>query len=81
MKEKELGERNYGNFDSLKSRLNRDMKEKGITARRWLSGTSTAAQRHGVGCRSGTVEVRGGGEGPVLGNNSFLLHVAVQSVG
>ena len=32
MVEKELGERNFG-FDSLKSRLNRDMQEKGIVAR------------------------------------------------
>ena len=32
MKEKELGERNIG-FDSLKSRLNRDMQEEGIIAR------------------------------------------------
>ena len=32
MVEKELGERNFG-FDSLKSRLNRDMEEKGIVAR------------------------------------------------
>ena len=29
MKEKELGERNFG-FDSLKSKLNRDMEEKGL---------------------------------------------------
>ena len=32
MVEKELGQRNFG-FDSLKSRLNRDMEEKGIVAR------------------------------------------------
>ena len=32
MVEKELGERNFG-FDSLKSRLKRDMEEKGIAAR------------------------------------------------
>ena len=31
MIEKELGERNFG-FDSLKSRLNHDMEEKGIVA-------------------------------------------------
>ena len=31
MVEKELGERNFA-FDSLKSRLNRDMEEKGIVA-------------------------------------------------
>ena len=31
MVEKELGERNFG-FDSLKSRLNHDMEEKGIVA-------------------------------------------------
>ena len=32
MKKKELGERNFG-FDSLKSRQNHDMEEKGIVAR------------------------------------------------
>ena len=32
MVEKEWGERNFG-FDSLNSRLNRDMEEKGIVAR------------------------------------------------
>ena len=31
----ELGERKFG-FDSLKSRLNRDMEEKGIVARDYL---------------------------------------------
>ena len=35
MVEKELGGRNFG-FDSLKSRLNHDMKEKGIVAQDFL---------------------------------------------
>ena len=36
MVEKNWGERNFG-FDSLKSRLNRDVEEKGIVARECLS--------------------------------------------
>ena len=38
MVEKELEQRNFG-FDSLKSRLNRDMEEEGIVARRQYIGS------------------------------------------
>ena len=44
MVEKELGERNFG-FDSLKSRLNHDMQEKGI-----LPGIVSDCSLHGGGC-------------------------------
>ena len=40
MVEKELGERNFG-FDSMKSRLQSDMEEKGIVARDCCPGLST----------------------------------------
>ena len=52
MKEKELGERNFG-FDSLKSRLNHDMEEKGIVARDCLppAEAAEAAEAGGGGAR------------------------------
>ena len=53
MAEKELGERNFG-FDSLKSRLNLYMEEKGIVAHDCLPSEPR--------CRAATVmEARGGG--------------------
>ena len=52
MIEKELGERNFG-FDSLKSRLNCEMEEKGIVARDCLPPEPR--------CRAALMEPRGGG--------------------
>ena len=99
MVEKELGERNFG-FDSLKSRLNRDMQEEGIIARDCLPTARCSLLRdlhHEPATRRRLPRdrrcLRSGGprwrwrsavrcsEETIPGNNSFLLHVAVQSVG
>ena len=69
MVEKELGERNLG-FDSLKSRLNRDMEEKGIVAHDCFPGLSPAGALLPAAHKL-----------PIMaGNNPFLLHVMVQSI-
>ena len=71
MVEKEFGERNFG-FDSLKSRLNRDMEDKGIVARDCLPTE--------LRCLLPTAPPAGLRRETIPGNNLFLLHVMVQSV-
>ena len=87
MKEKELGERHFG-FDSLKFRLNGDMEEKIIIARDCPPCPLLAVE----GLQWDRCPLQSAVEGPaaapppprwaagIPGNNSFLLHVAVQSV-
>ena len=81
--EKELGERNFG-FDSLKSRLKRDMEEKGIVSRDCLPPKPhcplSAAEAPPPRCSSATTGLHC--ILYIVGDNpgQQVLHVTVQSV-
>ena len=68
MGEKELGERNFG-FDSLKSRLNSDMEEKGMLPGIVSAAGSLVALHQESGASPVAVGVQSGGS-PVRGESS-----------